>query len=102
MNIVESLTIKVRIAKNRMQKEVKPTGLTTFSLKGLIVSPFSELENSKGVKVKPLIDQNNFVEKNKGTKVNPLLDVKSCIEDKIIPGKDSDYMENHEPFFQKV
>ena len=38
-----------RIAKNKLQKEVKPTGLT--SLKGLKVSPFSESENSKGVKV---------------------------------------------------
>ena len=49
-----------RIAKNKLQKEVKPTGLT--SLKGLKVSLFNE---SKGVKVKPLIDWNNFVEKNK-------------------------------------
>ena len=39
-----------RIAKNKLQKEVKPTGLT--SLKGLKVSPFNESENSKGVKVK--------------------------------------------------
>ena len=52
-----------RIAKNKLQKEVKPTGLT--SLKGLKVSPFNESENSKGVKVKPLIDRNRFVEKNK-------------------------------------
>ena len=59
-----------RIAKNKLQKEVKPTGLT--SLKGLKVSPFNDLENSKGVKVKPLIDRYNFVEKNKGIKVNPL------------------------------
>ena len=65
----------------KLQKEVKPTGLT--GVKGLKVSPFNESENSKGVKVKPLIDQNNFVEKNKGIKVNPLNDVKSCIEDKI-------------------
>ena len=43
-----------RIAKNKLQKEVKPTGLT--SLKGLKVSPFNESENQKGVKVKPLID----------------------------------------------
>ena len=43
-----------RIAKIKLQKEVKPTGLT--SLKGLKVSPFNESENSKGVKVKPLID----------------------------------------------
>ena len=85
-----------RIAKNKLQKEVKPTGLT--SLKGLKVSPFNESENSKDVKVKPLIDQNNFVEKNKGVKVNPLSDVKSCIEDKISPDKESDYMENYEPF----
>ena len=49
-----------RIAKNKLQKEVKPTVLT--GLKGLKVSPFNELWNSKGVKVKPLIDQNNFVE----------------------------------------
>ena len=53
-----------------MQKDVKPTGLT--SLKGLKVSPFNESENQKGVKVKPLIDRNHFVEKNKGIKVNPL------------------------------
>ena len=67
----------------RKKKEVKPTGLT--SLKGLKVSPFNESENSKGVKVKPLIDQNNFVENNKGIKVNPLSDDKSCIEDEISP-----------------
>ena len=57
------LTIKLRIveyAKNKLQKEVKPTVLT--GLKGLKVSPFNELWYSKGVKVKPLIDQNNFVE----------------------------------------
>ena len=77
-----------------MQKEVKPTGLT--SLKSLKVSPFSESENSKGVKVKPLIDQNNFVENNKGIKVNPLH--KSCIEDKISIETESDYMENYKPF----
>ena len=101
-----------RIAKNKLQKEVKPTGLT--SLKGLKVSPFNELENSKGVKVKPLIDRNskgvkvkplidrnNFVEKNKGVKVNPLSDVKSCIEDKISPFKESDYMENYKPFISE-
>ena len=74
-----------------MQNEVKPTGLT--SLKGLKVSPFNELENLKGVKIKPLIDRNHFVEKNKGIKVNPLSDVKSCIEDKISPNTESDYME---------
>ena len=60
-----------------LQKELKPTGIT--SLKGLKVIPFNESENSKGVKVKPLIDRNHFVEKNKGIKVNPLSDVKSCI-----------------------
>ena len=80
-----------------MQKEVKLTGLT--SLKGLKVSPFDELENSKGVKVKPLIDMNNFVEKNK--KVNPLSDVKSCIEDKINPETESDYMKNYKPFISE-
>ena len=92
-----------RIAKNKLQKEVKPTGLT--SLKGLKVSPvspFNESENSKGVKVKPLIDQNNFVEKNKGIKVNPLNDVKSCIEDKIRPDKYLDYMENYKPIILEV
>ena len=70
-----------------MQKEVKPTGLT--SLKGLKVCPFNESYNAKGVKVMPLIDLNNFVKDNKGTKVNPLNDVKSCIEDKISPDKES-------------
>ena len=44
-----------RIAKSKLQKEVKPTWLT--SLKGLKVSPFNESENSKGIKEKPLIDQ---------------------------------------------
>ena len=82
-----------------MQKEVKPTGLT--SLKGLKVSPFNESENSKGVKVKPLIDWNNFIEKNKGIKVNPLSDVKSCIEDKISPETESDYIENYKPFISE-
>ena len=88
-----------RIAKIKLQKEVKPTGLT--SLKGLKVSPFNESENSKGVKVKPLIDRNHFVEKNKGVKVNPLSDVKSCIEDKISPDKESDYMENYMRFISE-
>ena len=74
-------------------KEVKPTGLT--SLKGLKVSPFNESENSKGVKLKPLIDQNNFVKKNKGIKVNPLHNDKSCTEDKISHIIESDYMENY-------
>ena len=39
-----------RIAKNKLQKEVKPTGLT--SLKGLKVSPFNESENFKRCKSK--------------------------------------------------
>ena len=88
-----------RIAKNKLQKEVKPTGLT--SLKGLKVSPFNESENSKGVKVKPLIDRNHFFEKNKGIKVNPLHNVKSCIEDEISPNTESDYMENYKPFISE-
>ena len=68
-------------------------------MKGLKVRPFNESENSKGVKVKPLIDRNNFVENNKGIKVlNPLSDVKSCIEDKSSPETESDYMENYKPF----
>ena len=88
-----------RIAKNKLQKEVKPTGLT--SLKGLKVSPFNESENSKGVKVKPLIDRNSFVEKNKGIKVNPLHNDKSCIEDEISPKTGSDYMKNYKPFISE-
>ena len=88
-----------RIAKNKLQKEVKPTGLT--GLKGLKVSPFNESENSKGVKVKPLIDRNSFVKENKGIKVNPLNDVKSCIEDKISPDKESDNMENYKPLISE-
>ena len=88
-----------RIAKNKLQKEVKPTGLT--SLKGLKVSPFNESENQKGVKVKPLIDRNHFVEKNKGIKVNPLHNDKICIEDKISPKTESDYMENYKPFISE-
>ena len=88
-----------RIAKNKLQKEVKPTGLT--SLKGLKVSPFNESENSKGVKVKPLIDRNHFVEKNKGIKVNPLHNDNSCIEDEISPNTESDYMENYKPFISE-
>ena len=88
-----------RIAKNKLQKEVKTTGLT--SLKGLKVSPFNESENSKGVKVKPLIDRNHFVEKNKGIKVNPLHNDKICIEDKISPKTESDYMENYKPFISE-
>ena len=74
-----------RIAKNKLQKEVKPTGLTSL----------------KGVKVKPLIDQNNSVEKNKGIKVNPLHNDKSCIEDEISPNTESDYMENYKPFISE-
>ena len=88
-----------RIAKNKLQKEVKPTGLT--SLKGLKVSPFNESENSKGVKVKPLIDRNSLVEKNKDVKVNPLHNDKSCIEDEISPNTESDYMENYKPFISE-
>ena len=88
-----------RIAKNKLQKEVKPTGLT--SLKGLKVSPFNESENQKGVKVKPSIDRNNFVEKNKGIKVNPLHNVKRCLEDEISPKTESDYMENYKPFISE-
>ena len=89
-----------RIAKNKLQKDVKPTGLT--SLKGLKVSPFNESENQKGVKVKPLIDQNHFVEKNKGIKVNPLHNNdKSCIEDEISPNTESNYMENYKPFISE-
>ena len=88
-----------RIAKNKLQKDVNPTGLT--SLKGLKVSPFNESENQKGVKVKPLIDRNHFVEKNKGIKVNPLHNDKICIEDKISPKTESDYMENYKPFISE-
>ena len=88
-----------RIAKNKLQKEVKPTGLT--SLKGLKVSPFNESENQKGLKVKPLIDRNHFVEKNKGIKLNPLHNDKSCIEDEISPNTESDYMENYKPFISE-
>ena len=83
-----------------MQKEVKPTGLT--SLKGLKVSPFNESENSKGVIVKPLIDRNHFVEKNKGIKVNPLHNDKSCIEEEICPNTELDYMKNYKPFISEV
>ena len=78
-----------------MQKEVKPTGLT--SLKGLKVSPFYESESSKGENVKPLIDWNNFVEKNKGIKVNLLRNSK--VEDKISPETELDYMENYKPLY---
>ena len=88
-----------RIAKNKVQKEVKLTGLT--SLKGFKVSPFNESENSKGVKVKPLIDLNNFVEQNKGIKVNRLHNDKSCIEDKISPETKLNYMENYKSFISE-
>ena len=71
-----------RIVKNKLQKEVKPTGLT--SLKGLKVSPFNESENQKGVKVKPLIDRNHFVEKNKGIKVAKLVPTQNQITWRII------------------
>ena len=70
-------------------------------MEGLKVSPFNESENSKGVKVKLFIDQKNFVEENKGIKVNPLNEPKSCIKDKIRPGKESDYLENYKPFISK-
>ena len=43
----------------------------------------------------------SFCGKNKGIKVNPLSDVKSCIEDKISPDKESDYMENYKPFISE-
>ena len=88
-----------KIAKNKLQKEVKPTGLT--SLIGLKVSPFNESENLKGVKVKPLIDQKNFFEETKGIKVNPLTDAKGCFEDKISCDKESDYMEKYKPFISE-
>ena len=59
---------------------------------------------SKGVKVKPLIDQNikfnNIVKKNK-LKINPLHSVKSCIEDKISPETQSDYKKNYKPFISE-
>ena len=48
-----------------------------------------------------MIERNNFFEKNKGIKVNPLSDVKSCIEDKISPETESDYMENYKPFISE-
>ena len=48
-----------------------------------------------------MIDLNRFVEKNKYIKVNTLIDVKSCIEDKISPDKESDYMENYKPFISE-
>ena len=86
-----------KIAKNKLQKEVKLPGLT--SLKGLKVSPFNESENSKGVKVKLLIDRNNFVEENKGIKVKPLHNDKSYIEDKI--SEESYYIKNYKPFISE-
>ena len=48
-----------------------------------------------------MIDQNNLVEKNKGIKVNPLHNVQSCVEDKISPDKESDYMENYKLFISE-
>ena len=48
-----------------------------------------------------MIDWNHFVEKNKGIKVNPLHNDKSCIEDKISPNTESDYMENYKPFISE-
>ena len=48
-----------------------------------------------------MIDRKPSVEKNKGIKVNPLSDVKSCVEDKISPDKESDYMENYKPFISE-
>ena len=49
-------------------------------MKALKVSRFNESENSKDIKV------------------NPLHKVKSCIEDKISPETESDFMENYKPF----
>ena len=49
-----------------------------------------------------MIDRNHSVEKNKGIKVNPLHNDKSCIEDKISPNTESDYMENYKPFISGV
>ena len=74
-----------------MQKEVKPTGLT--SLKGLKVSPFNESENSKGVKVKPLIDISEGVlslvgDENSSQKVKILRDTgatQSLMLDSVLP-----------------
>ena len=101
-NIVINLTIKVRIVKlPRIScKEVRPTGLT--SLKGLKVSLFNESENSKGIKVKPLIDRNNFVEKNKGINVNPLNDVKVASRTKLVLTKNQITWRILSPLFQKV
>ena len=81
------------------KKKLNPQGLT--SMKGLKVSPFKDLENSKGVKVKLLIDWNNFVEKNNGIKVNPLPNDISCIEDEISTNTELDYMEKYKPFFSE-
>ena len=75
-------------------------GLT--SLKGLKVSLSNESENSKGVKVNPLIDRNNFVEENKGIKVNPLNDVKSCIEEKLVLRQNQITWRIISPLYQKV
>ena len=89
-----------RIAKNKLQKPIGLTslkGLKVLSMKGLKVLSMNQ-RIQKGVKVKPLIDRNQFVEKNKGIKVNPLSNDKSCIEDEICPNTKSDYMENYKPF----
>ena len=83
-----------------MLEEAKPTRLT--SLKGLKVSPFNESENSKGVKVKHFIDQNNFVEKNKGIKVNPLHNDKIELRTKLVQTKNQITWRNISPLFQKV
>ena len=48
-----------------------------------------------------MIDRKNFVEENIGLKANPLNDVKKCIEDKISPDKESDYVDNYEPFISE-
>ena len=85
-----------RIAKNKLQKEVKPTGLT--SLKDLKVSPFNESDNSKGVKVKSLIYLKNFVEKNKGVKVMS----KVALRTKLVPTQNQITWRIISPLFQKV
>ena len=61
-------------------------------MKGSKVSSFNQSENSKGVKVKPLIDQNNFAEENKGIKVNPLNYVKVASRKKCPDKLGLDYM----------
>ena len=104
VNIVVSLIIKVRIVelpKISSKKELNPlTSLT--SLKGVKVSPFNESGDSKSVSVKPLIDQNNFVEKNKGIKVNPLNDVKVALRTKLVLTKDQITLRIISPLFHQV